>query len=267
MSDLKVDPPVVGQIAFQDSLHVLHGIDDIRRLHAHVDAPRRVSRSLNADTNTATLLVLERFQCRVVGSAVEPPRNPDEAEGHATRLSIRPAGSSNASDGKALGAARSWRTPESRLCWRHMAKQCFCGCGRSVPRFPLGTRAINTRGKQVSERLRWAEEHGGRDVPELAIWFVEGEHIAADLADVTHGELDPRALDERFVRRWQASGRDLLRNQVRGGRAAMANFGSAIRQSGMSDDEVLQALATAVSDRGMSADEATEALRRGELRP
>jgi hypothetical protein len=47
----------------------------------------------------------------------------------------------------------------------------------------------------------------------------------------------------------------------------MADFGRAVRESGLSSDEAAQALAAAMSERGMSAGEAIEALRRGELRP
>jgi hypothetical protein len=148
-----------------------------------------------------------------------------------------------------------------------MAKDCFCGCGRTVPRFPLGTRAINTRGHQVVDRLRWAEEHGGRDEPELAEWFEEGDGIVATLAGAMHDEIDPRTLDERRVRQWQAAGRDLLRNQRRGQTAAMADFGRAVRESGLSPDDAARALAVGMSEHDMTADQAIEALRRGELRP
>jgi hypothetical protein len=38
-----------------------------------------------------------------------------------------------------------------------MAKECFCGCGRPIPRIPIGLRSMNTRGRLVSDRLAWFE--------------------------------------------------------------------------------------------------------------
>src|SRR4051794_20051527 len=143
-----------------------------------------------------------------------------------------------------------------------MAKECFCGCGRAIPRFPLGTRAINARGRQVVERMQWAEEtfrascHG-----ELAVWYAQGEDIVLDLRAAMHGEIDPRSLDERPVREWQAIGRTLLRAE----RASTGEIGRAVRTSGLSIDEAAQVLLDAL-DSGMPPDDAVAALGRGELR-
>ena len=101
-----------------------------------------------------------------------------------------------------------------------MSKECFCGCGRRVPRFPLGIRSINTRGRQVVNRLD--HNHAvlsaagiidleGETGPAVTDWFDEGQRIAEDLSLATHGELDPNLLDERSVRDWQARGRELER--------------------------------------------------------
>jgi hypothetical protein len=38
-------------------------------------------------------------------------------------------------------------------------------CGRSIPRFPLGVRAINMRGEHVRDRTAWAHEVMG-DLPD-----------------------------------------------------------------------------------------------------
>lgn len=54
-----------------------------------------------------------------------------------------------------------------------MARDCFCGCGRRIPKFPIGTRAMNTRGKQVSERLSLIEDknpHMIGENGEVAAW-------------------------------------------------------------------------------------------------
>src|SRR5215210_1828763 len=92
-----------------------------------------------------------------------------------------------------------------------MAKECFCGCGLKLPRWTaLGTGAINTRGRQVRERLHYMEHdlEIRRDVDaDTAAWYEEGDEIAAALAAVVHGELSARDLNEGAVREWQAIGR------------------------------------------------------------
>jgi hypothetical protein len=71
--------------------------------------------------------------------------------------------------------------------------QCFCGCGRSISRFPLGIRAINRRGKLVVERLEWARAHVGEDgePPGRPEWLASGDEIVVMLRAVVHGEPDP----------------------------------------------------------------------------
>lgn len=143
-----------------------------------------------------------------------------------------------------------------------MAKECFCGCGRSIPRFPLGTRSINTRGAQVADRLAWAEENGVRSAEGADAWFEEGAEIVATLAGAVHGEIDARTIDEGWVREWQSFGREAQRRTT----AGMADLGRAVRTSGLNEADAAQALAKAMGE-GMSADEAIAALGRGELRP
>ena len=113
------------------------------------------------------------------------------------------------------------------------------------------------------ERLSWAEEEGARRQEELAGWFEQGEEIVGLLAATMHGEIDPRTVDERPIREWQATGRDLLRHQHEN----LARFGRAIRRSGLSEEEVALAIGRAMSERGMTAQDAIEALERGDLRP
>jgi hypothetical protein len=93
-----------------------------------------------------------------------------------------------------------------------MAKECFCGCGRLIGRFPLGTRAINGRGKQVAERLAWARalELDEQD-PTLKDWFEEGDEIEAELRSAMHDEIDPRSLAPDKVGHWQRYGRNIER--------------------------------------------------------
>ena len=85
-----------------------------------------------------------------------------------------------------------------------MAKECFCGCGLKVSTWAfLGAGAVNTRGRQVRDRLHTMEHEYGipRDVDDdTAAWYAEGHEIMEALAAVVHGELRPRDVDERCVR-------------------------------------------------------------------
>ncbi len=95
-----------------------------------------------------------------------------------------------------------------------MAKECFCGCGRKIQKFPVGTRAINTRGKQVSERLAFVDDehpHLKEQNEGIAVWVKQGYAIRAELVAAMHGETDPGALQEGAIREWQAEGRHIER--------------------------------------------------------
>jgi hypothetical protein len=81
---------------------------------------------------------------------------------------------------------------------------CFCGCGRAVPRFPLGIRSVNTRGRLVAERLAWARAIIGDDLD--STWLDDGDLILRDLRAAVHREIDPRALNEGSIREWQRVG-------------------------------------------------------------
>jgi hypothetical protein len=119
---------------------------------------------------------------------------------------------------------------------------------------------MNTRGRLVAERIAYTEQHGGRDNPDLAPWFAEGEAIVSTLAGAMHGEIDPASVDERPIREWQAIGREFQKHVRRN----QAELGQAVRDSGMSPEDAAQALSQAMRS-GMSAQEAVDALRRGEL--
>jgi hypothetical protein len=105
--------------------------------------------------------------------------------------------------------------PEREPRWRgsgvsvsEVSVECFCGCGRAIPRFPLGTRAMNKRGRLVREQLAWAQAVAG-DLEQYAEWYEEGDEIVATLAAAMHGEVDPRSVNEEWVGHWQEYGRHL----------------------------------------------------------
>lgn len=92
-----------------------------------------------------------------------------------------------------------------------MTPSCFCGCGRNIPRFPLGIKAINTRGRQVSERLAYAQGCLQDQVDQS--WESEGLAIIETLRALMHRDIDrgqfDSILDGSAVRRWQAYGREM----------------------------------------------------------
>jgi hypothetical protein len=122
-----------------------------------------------------------------------------------------------------------------------VAAECFCGCGRRIPKFPLGMRSINARGKQVSDRLGLVDgdhPHLKRENELIAAWCEQGQNIRTELVAAMHGEVDARSLEERPIRDWQAEGRRIERyiNQQ------YARLGRWARESGLSEQEVLEAI-------------------------
>lgn len=150
-------------------------------------------------------------------------------------------------------------------------RTCFCGCGRTVPRFPLGFRAINGRARQVDERVAWAESLGitaaeSYDDPDaVRIWLWSGHKLQALFLEVMHGERDPRSLDEAVVRQWQAYGRKLFRALRKAEHQQDVRLGGAAIAAGLTVEEAAAAFSRAL-DEGMDVDAAIEALGRGELR-
>jgi hypothetical protein len=122
-----------------------------------------------------------------------------------------------------------------------VATECFCGCGRKIPKFPLGIRSINTRGKQVTERLAFVDDwpHLKNESPEIGEWVVQGKAIVAELEAAVHGDSDPRVLEEGPIRDWQTQGRNIegFINQH------LAAFGKWAKDMGYSEEEAMAAAA------------------------
>lgn len=122
-----------------------------------------------------------------------------------------------------------------------MAKECFCGCGRKISKFPLGMRSINTRGRLVSERLEFVDgehPHLKEENDEIAAWCRRGYAFREELIAAMHGETDPRSLEERPIRAWQAEGREIERYI----KERYAKLGRWMRESGLSQQEALEAI-------------------------
>ena len=88
--------------------------------------------------------------------------------------------------------------------------ECFCGCGRKVPRFPLGIRTINKRGQLVAERYDWAYPHvneEGKHIGEFEVpgeegegtWLEHGATLIAMLRTIVHGEVGEEIKDSAHV--------------------------------------------------------------------
>jgi hypothetical protein len=58
----------------------------------------------------------------------------------------------------------------------HRGEGVLLRCGRATPRFPLGVRSMNKRGRLVSDRLAYGEAIVG-DSPETIEWVDDGYRI------------------------------------------------------------------------------------------
>jgi hypothetical protein len=63
-------------------------------------------------------------------------------------------------------------------------------------------RSINKRGVLVTERLEWGWSVLG-EMPSASDWLDDGASLRDQLVAGMHGDVDPRALDEREVAHWQ----------------------------------------------------------------
>ena len=86
-------------------------------------------------------------------------------------------------------------------------KQCFCGCGRDIPCFPLGIRSINTRGRLVAERLDWGAAHaevlrGIVGVEDVNGWLDHGSVCRAMLQTIVHRDVADELEGNDELERW-----------------------------------------------------------------
>jgi hypothetical protein len=113
-----------------------------------------------------------------------------------------------------------------------MARQCFCGCGRSIPLRRLALRSHNNCGEEVAKRLAWMRdglaESGEAADAETQAWLEEGDTIVDVLTRVMHGEADRPNL--HAIAEWQAEGRAAEREQKRRGFERKMAFGHLVRK-------------------------------------
>jgi hypothetical protein len=110
--------------------------------------------------------------------------------------------------------------------------ECFCGCGRSVPRFPLGLRSVNKRGARhaadVSKIQRLLD--AGMRSPTAEAYVADGEEIMERIALAVHGRTDPgpevETASRAFLSRTRAKFTDTA-------------LGKAARRSGLDESNAL----------------------------
>jgi hypothetical protein len=89
-------------------------------------------------------------------------------------------------------------------------KQCFCGCGRTTPRFPLGLRARNKRGALVRahvERVERLLADTSISSPSAEAFIDEGREWMAAIAEAVHARQDPGPDVEQGTRDYMRRGR------------------------------------------------------------
>jgi hypothetical protein len=77
--------------------------------------------------------------------------------------------------------------------------ECFCGCGRTIGRFPLGIRTINKRGTMVWEQLAWATAYASDTELIRPVFLEDGNQLVALFRVVVHAEPDAE-VDDAWVR-------------------------------------------------------------------
>ena len=97
-----------------------------------------------------------------------------------------------------------------------MGRQCFCGCGRSIPIHRVGLRAYDTRGRRILERLQSVRDLASGESRDghIARWCAKGEALVAKIAEVVHRERDPWSIDDAEERIWLADGNLLEHHRI-----------------------------------------------------
>lgn len=114
--------------------------------------------------------------------------------------------------------------------------RCFCGCGRKVPRFPLGLRSVNKRGRRIAKDVALIEGLLGSGLrsPNAEAFVEDGHGIEAKLAEAVHARTDPGPGTE-------AESRDFMRRARE--RFIVGRIGHAAKRAGLSADEAGDAMA------------------------
>jgi hypothetical protein len=97
-----------------------------------------------------------------------------------------------------------------------MGRECFCGCGRSIPIRRVRLRAHDSRGREILDHVRSvpALASGESEDPHLARWCAKGEMLVAMMAEVVHRERDPWSIDDGEIRIWLMEGTLMRRDLV-----------------------------------------------------
>lgn len=113
---------------------------------------------------------------------------------------------------------------------------CFCGCGQSVPRFPLGVRSINKRGAIIRgdvERVEDLLAETSIQSPTAERFIEDGRRWTEVLAAAVHGRKEAGAEARVATRKLMGEGRN---------RFSEAGIGAASRRSGMDTEQAAAAM-------------------------
>jgi hypothetical protein len=96
-----------------------------------------------------------------------------------------------------------------------MARQCFCGCGQTIPFYMFGLRAYNTHGRRVRRLMESAEEAIEHPDEPTCLWLAEGRETMRMLGEVVHQERDPRTVSDSDIREWRGQARAAQQEHTR----------------------------------------------------
>jgi len=129
--------------------------------------------------------------------------------------------------------------------------KCFCGCGRKVPAFSVGMRAINWRGRRIAKDVARIEGLLGSGLrsPNAEAFVEDGRRLVEELAEAVHTRTDPGLAVEAESREFMRRAREHF---------TVGRLGRATR--GMSADEAAAAMASGRLDPFADAQESPREL-------
>ncbi len=113
--------------------------------------------------------------------------------------------------------------------------KCFCGCGETVSRFPLGMRSVHQGGGRISKDVALIDGYlkSGLKSPNAEEFVSDGHALMAELAEAVHSGTEPGQEVEQDSRDFMRRARE---------RFLPVRIGQAARRSGLSPEETAIAM-------------------------
>lgn len=129
--------------------------------------------------------------------------------------------------------------------------KCFCGCGRKLPAFSVGMRAVNWRGRRIAKDVARIEVllRSGLRSPNAEAFVDDGRRLEEELAEAVHTRTDPGPAVEAESREFMRRAREHF---------TVGRIGRATR--GMSADEAASATASGRLDPFADAQQSAQDL-------